>query len=175
MYFFKRNIHHSFIKNYIFKYFNILNNTQSFFLKRRSWYSFSHFDWCPAAGRIALLPTLPSACEQFLVASISSGADDDLDDSRAFICIHLHVLDGGFLVQPTVDEDAHSLWMLPLILNVTTQWGKPALTLTEECWGRLWGLKCVFLWSLQSLLPPLSSAHRGPALPRQIWAAREAL
>lgn len=33
MYFFKRNIHHSFIKNYIFKYFNILNNTYFFFKK----------------------------------------------------------------------------------------------------------------------------------------------
>ncbi len=86
------------------------------------------------AGGIAFFPTLLSACEQFLVASISSGADDDLDNSRAFVCIHLHVLNGGFLVQPTVGGDAHLLRMLSYSKHKNTERKKNSSHLN---WGLL--------------------------------------
>lgn len=57
--------------------------------------------------------TLLSPWEQLLVTSISRGADDDLDDSRSVICIHLHILDSSLLVEPTKDKDAQWLQTLP--------------------------------------------------------------
>lgn len=93
--------------NEIFKYFNILYNTYTV-----SGTVCMEQSFLQSCSRIALLPTLLSACKQFLVASISGGADDDLDDGRAFVRIHPHVLDCGLLVQPTVDEGARLLWMV---------------------------------------------------------------
>lgn len=97
-----KNVHHSFTESY-FQYFKTLYKTKS-----------NSRLFGRAAWRIPLLLSLLSAREQFLVASVGGGADDDLDDSRAFICIHLHVLNGCFLVQPAVGEEAHLLWTLLL-------------------------------------------------------------
>lgn len=97
-----KNVHHSFTESY-FQYFKTLYKSKS-----------NSRLFGRAAWRIPLLLSLLSARKQFLVASVSGGADDDLDDSRAFICIHLHVLNGCFLVQPAVGEEANLLWTLLL-------------------------------------------------------------
>lgn len=52
---------------------------------------------------------------------------------------------------------------------------KSAHTLTEECWDPPWGLECVFLCSLQSLLPLPSLAHPVLDLPEQIWTVHQVL
>lgn len=131
-----KNVHHSFTESY-FQYFKTLYKSKS-----------NSRLFGRAAWRIPLLLSLLSAREQFLVASVSGGADDDLDDSRAFICIHLHVLNGCFLVQPAVGEEAHLLWTLLLFWTLqkknTAQKEKRLFTLAEECRGRLGGLKYVF-------------------------------
>lgn len=131
-----KNVHHSFTESY-FQYFKTLYKSKS-----------NSRLFGRAAWRIPLLLSLLSGREQFLVASVSGGADDDLDDSRAFICIHLHVLNGCFLVQPAVGEEAHLLWTLLLFWTLPKKKhsaeGKAAFTLAEECRGRLGGLKYVF-------------------------------
>lgn len=92
-----------------------------------------HFYFCYLA-----LPPLSSASKQLLVAPMSSGADDDLDNGRTFVCIHLHVLNGGLFVQPAVEKHTHVTTRAPLIQMIRwhrqshLSWGELRLTLRSK-------------------------------------------
>lgn len=127
--------------------------------------------WPLPCRRKKWLPASPSLWEALLVASIGGGADDDINNSWAVVTVDLHILDRSLLVQPTActkSQPVSTIWKLAGQRN-------PARTLAEECWDPPWGPECVFLCSLQSLLPQPSSAHPVLDLPGQIWTVRPVL